>query len=305
MRDRTAWRESVLVQGVAVSAIVATVVGCSTSKGDGAGVSRALQPCDPLAPPTTVLASVLAVGQDAAGTYYVADQGPAGGPEGRIFVSDGTTLVRQHVAGAGSSGAPPDADYTFSFDAPFADAAATAALVVQMRGGAITEIALGPGNSRSFFGAAGQTPLTIVDPTVVQSFSIQNLPNVVEYMADIGNGDEVVITAPMDAASRADFRLFYGTPSAMVEYPITATNFALSGFGDIAFSVGTATYALHLTILAGIDASPLGMLGPGSLDTDDDTFPATFRVPTPKTLPGFSFTCSTAPSDAAAPTSGH
>jgi hypothetical protein len=298
------WRVSVLGQGVLFGGIVAFVVGCSPSKGEGAGVARALQPCDPLSPPPTTLESVLAVGQDAAGTYYVADQGPAGGVEGRVFVSDGTTLVRQHVAGAGSSGGPPDADYTFSFEAPFADAAATAALVVQMRGGAITGMALGPGNSRSFFGAAGQTPLTVVDPTLVQSFSIQNLPSVVEYMADIGSGDEVVITAPMDAATSADFRLFYGAPSAMIEYPITAYNLALSGFGDIAFSVGTATFTLHLTITAGVDASPLGMLGPGSLDTDRGTFPATFRVPTPTTLPGFSFTCSTAASDAEAPATG-
>jgi hypothetical protein len=275
------------------AAVLSVAAGCSSSGRGGTGGASVA--CDPLAAPPTQLGFVFAVGQDGAGTYYVVDEAPGTSTADRVFVSEpGNLLVRQHLAGSGSSGGPPDADYVFNFEAPFDDATSTTELAVQMRAGAITGIALGPGNSRSFFGApdAGQISLTIVDPMTVMNFPVQNLPNVVQYVADVSNGDAVVITSPMDVASSSDFRLFYGPPSQMVEYPITAYDLTLSGFGDIAFAVGSTTYTLHLTIVTGDDAGLLGMLGPGSLDTGSATFTATFRSPAPTTLTGFSFTCS-------------
>jgi hypothetical protein len=268
-------------------------LSCSSWSSGAASGAKGSGSCDPLAAPATSLGFLLAAGQDSSGTYYVVDEAPGASIPDRVFISDGKVLVRQHLAGSGSSGGPPDADYTFSFEAPFDDAASTTALVVQMRSGAITGMALGPGDSRSFFGPdAGQTPLTVVDPMLVMNFNVVNLPNVVQYLASVSNGDAIVITSPMDLATSADFRLFYGPPAQMAEYPITAYNVAHSGIGDIAFAVGSTTYTLHLTIVTGGDAGLLGTLGPGSLDTGSGTFTATFQSPTPTTLTGYSFTCS-------------
>jgi hypothetical protein len=275
--------------GGAVLAI--TTLGCSTSSNAGAGTGAASGPCDPLSPPPTSLGVILGVGEDTQSIFYVADEVPDSGQD-RVFVSNGNTLDRQHVAGSGQSGGSPNSDYTFSFQAPSADAGDTTALLIQTRGGTVTGMALGPGNSRNFFGApdASQAPLTVVDASVIAVFTIQNLPNVVQYAIDVSNGDAVVITAPMDAYDYTTSRLFYGTPSKMIERPITAYNQSKSGPADISFSVGATTYTLHTTFVYGPDAGPLGSPGPATLDTGG-TLPATLRLPTPTLLSGFSFTC--------------
>lgn len=138
-------------------------------------------------------------------------------------------------------------------------------------------------------------PLTVLDAGAVAGFKIQNLPNVVDMIADVSGGETVVITAPMDTWSTAGFRLFYGTPGQMVERKIISYNQALSGPADISFSVGPATYVLRTTFVYGPDAGLLGSPGPATLDTGGGvTLPATLRLPVPTSLQGFSFTCSTA-----------
>jgi hypothetical protein len=244
-----------------------------------------------------MLGTVLAVGRDSQSVFYVADEAPDFPGENRVFVSRGTTLDRQHVVGSGGSGRSPDADYSFSFGEPSADPTNTRALVIQVRAGMVTGMALGPGNSRSFLGAvdAGQVPLTVVGDTAIAGFDVQNLPGIVEYVADISNGDAIVVTAPMDDWEYSGFqlfRLFYGTPGHMVERPIVSWAMALSGGGAISFSVGSTTFSWNLTVVYGGDAGPLGAPGPGSLDTGAGMLPVTLRIPTPTMLSGFSFTCS-------------
>jgi hypothetical protein len=276
-----------------VAFVAAGALRCSTSSG---GVANQSGPCDPLAPPPTALGTLLAVGEDNSATLYVADEPPDGGGQDRVFVSNGPTLVRQHVAGGGQSGSLPNADFTFSFQPPFADAGDLRALLIQVQGGAVTGMALGPGNSRSFLGSAdaGQVPLMVPDGGAVAGFAIQNLPNVVQYVVDVSNGEVVVITAPMDPSGYSGFRFFYGTANNMIERPITAYDQSLSGPADIAFTVGPATYTLHTTFAFGPDAGPLGMPASATLDTSSGTLSGTVVTPTPTSLSGFSFTCSTA-----------
>jgi hypothetical protein len=277
--------------GGAILAIM--TLGCSTSSSAGAGAGGSSVPCDPLSPSPTTLGAILGVGEDTQSIFCVADEVPDSGQD-RVFVSNGTTLDRQHVAGTGQSGSPPNADYTFSFQAPLADAGDVTALLIQTRGGAVTGMALGPGNSRGFLGAsdAGQVPLTVVDASVIAGFTIQNLPAVVEYVLDVSTGNVIVVTAPMDAWGYSGFRLFYGTASQVVECPIVEYNESLSGSADISFSVGSATYVLDLTVVFGADAGPLGNPGPATLDTGGgNTLAATLRLPTPTSLSGLAFTC--------------
>jgi hypothetical protein len=280
--------------------VVAGSLGCSTSSG---GAASQAGPCDPLAPPPTTLGAILGVGKDTSGTLYVADEAPDGGGQDRVFVSNGMTLDRQHVAGTGQSGSPPNVNYTFSFQPPFADAGALQALLIQEEGGAVTGMALGPGNSRSFFGAgSGQVPLTVLDASAIAGFKIQNLPNVVEHVADVSNGDAVVVTSPMDPWGTSGFRLFYGKADTMVEYPILSVN--ADDYGEyIAFEMGATTYNVFFNDPFTVDGGTGP--GPGSLYTDGggadpalQTIPGaltvTERTPTPTSLSGFTFTCSSA-----------
>jgi hypothetical protein len=135
--------------------------------------------------------------------------------------------------------------------------------------------------------------LKVLDAGAVAGFKIQNLPNVVQYVIDVSNGDALVITAPMDDSGPSGFRLFYGEPGNMIERPITSYSQALSGPATIAFGVGPTTYTLQTMWTFGPDAGPLGMPSSVTLDTGGGTIPATIRMPTPVTLSGFAFTCST------------
>jgi len=259
----------------------------------GAGGSGSSSPCDPLTPVAVTLGSILGVGQDTQSTVYLADQAPDGGGQDRVFVSTGETLYRKHVAGTGETGDPPNADYTFSFQDPFADASDARALLIQVRAGGVTAMALGPGDSRSFYAPdAGDESLTVVDASAIAGFSLQNLPVEVEYVADVSNGEAIVVTEPMDPWGYSGFRLFYGTPSQMIERPIVAYN---RGDRDdyVSFAVDGAMYTADFTFAAfgsggGGNTAP----GPESLETDDAAMlPMTDRVPTPTTLSGFSFVC--------------
>jgi hypothetical protein len=284
------------------AAIVAVAtLGCSTSSGGGAGPEGTSGPCDPLSPPPVTLGTILGAAKDSQSILYVADEAPDGGGQDRVFVSNGNTLDRQHVAGSGQSGSPPNAEYTFSFQDPFPDSGDTRALLIQMRAGTVTGMALGPGNSRSFLGApdAGQVPLTVVDAGVVAGFRLQNLPVIVQHVTDVSNGDAIVVTAPMDAWGTSGFRLFYGTANRMVEYPILTYND--DDYGEyISFLVGGTTYNVFFDDPFENDGGTGP--GPGSLYTGEGGADPAFvtppgalrvteRVPTPTSLSGFSFTC--------------
>ena len=162
-------------------------------------------------------------------------------------------------------------------------------------------MALGPGNSRSFLGAPGaaQVPLTVVDAGVVSGFKLQNLPGIVQHVADVSNGNAIVVTAPMDAWGTSGFRLFYGPAGKMVEYPIVMYNG--DDYGQyVSFLIGATTYNAFFNDPFEVDGGTGP--GPGSLYTGEGgpdpafmTPPGalrlTERVPTPTSLSGFSFTC--------------
>jgi hypothetical protein len=44
-----------------------------------------------------------------------------------------------------------------------------------------------------------------------------NLPALIEDVADVSNGDSIVVTEPMDPSGYSGFRLFYGAPGQMIE----------------------------------------------------------------------------------------
>ncbi len=249
--------------------------------------------CDPLAPPPTTLGTILAVGQDTQGTFYVADQ--SGCSFGRVFVSDGTGLEREHVLGSGTrgDGVQGDSDDTFSFEDP-SDADGLRALLIQVRAGVVTAVALGPGSSRGFIGDPGivTQPLTVADPSAVAGLAVHNLAGSVFEAYDVSNGDALVITAPAENCSDTDLRLFYGPPSAVLERSITSFGESLSGATYVSFLVDSTTYALSVPIIFGPDSGPLGALGPGTLEMGDaGALMVTGRPSNVTGIDGLSFLC--------------
>ena len=268
---RAATLTTVLVACCAIASI-----GCSKDDGTGSpenaldGTPSQLTPCDPLAPAPTTLGTILGVGQDGQGTDYVADQ--SGCSIGRVFVTEGGALERQHVRGSGmrGDGVQGDLDSTFSFEDP-SDAGGSLALLIQARANVVTAMALGPGSSRAFIGDPGATtqPLTVLDKSAVSGLAVHNLPGEVFEAFDVGNGDALVLTAPAENCSDADFRLFYGPPSAVVEGVITRFNESLSGATFVTFTMGSTSYDLSVPIVYTADSGPLGTFGPGTLEVDD------------------------------------
>jgi hypothetical protein len=270
----------------ALLAVSALASACSTSSSGGSSTSG---PCDPLTPQAITLGTLLGVGKDAQGTLYVADIAPGtGSPDGqdRVFVSSGSVLVRQHVTGTGESGGPPDASYTLSFQDPSDPATASRALIIQQSGGQAVSMSLGAGDSKSF---SGGTPLTLLSASALAGMSLRNEPDVVQFVADVSNGDSIVVVAPLEPYSSSDFHLFYGPPSQMQERNITSYGADCCGT-SVVFQVGSTSYTARFD-LAPVDGGLGGTPAPGTLDTGSAMLAMTQRTPTPQTLTGFSFSC--------------
>ena len=269
----------------------------STSTPDA---STSPRPCDPLTPravPIT-LGTVLGAGRDASGTLYVADEAPSvpnqlGSTPNRVFVSQGTTLFRKVVTGSGSSGGGAEADYTFSFE----DGAESSALLIQVRGGKTTAMGLGPANSKGFIGDPGAvtTMLTVQDSSAVSAFTLQNLPGdvAIEYVADVDDGQVVVVTHPKYDYTYTDFRLFLGQPDNLLERRVEDVSRTRSSDTLIQFLVGNSQARAHFTYVLepATDGGIISHPGPGTLSGFGPDQSMTQRFPTPTTLDGLSFTC--------------
>jgi len=227
----------------------------------------------------------LGVGESDASVYYVADQVPDGGPQ-RVFVSADTVLERQFVLGSSGMGNPPNSDYSFGFQNESATAAADGGtLFINQRGGVAVIVGLGPPFSRNLYSPdADDIPLRIVDGGALRGFAIRNLPYEIEYVADAANGDSIVVTESEDVWSTSDIRLFYGSPSHMVEATdvIDSPDCCEDLFS---FEVNGAKYDADFQISS-------GALDEGThLTTPAGNVSLKVRSPKPTNLNGFSFVC--------------
>jgi len=261
--------------------------GASGTGGQPSGGSAA---CDPLAPqeqPIT-LGTVLGVGKGPDGTTYLADEITSPSMLDRVFVSEGQFLVRKRVTGSGQNGGAPDqASYTFSFD----DGGSGTALLLATEMGQATAMGLGPPNTKGFIGDPGAvtTPLTVENRSVLADFTLKNLPGevTIEYVADLDDGSEIVVTRPTDDGTYDDFRLFWGSPGGLVERLVTNVSRARSGGTTIEFRYDGGTATATFTWVLDPDTSHPG---PGTLKAGSEQG-MTQRFPTPTTLPEMSFSC--------------
>lgn len=267
------------------------LLGC---KGSPTSAAPSDTTCDPLAAPSTKLATILGVGKDQAGTLYVAEQGgvPTQPLIVRVFIPVQGVLVRQHVTGSGQLGSTEDLETFESADGT----TQPRDLDLQLSGEKATSMTLGPAGSAKGkiegLDAGVATPLTLVDPSTVQGLPAIDLPGAVVYIADAASGDAIVVTAPLaDDLGSAAFHLFYGHAEAMVERPIVSFNQSTSGFPTLGFTVSSLTYVMSIASVPPPDGG-LNSPGPVTLTTGNgESVAFTLRQPTPKTLAGFAFTC--------------
>ena len=276
----------------ALVALVAPLLACSKSAGSGGAGT----PCDPLAPKAITLGAVVGVGKDDAGTLYVdAAHGVFVSDGGYGLLDGGHNLIRQHVAGTGSSGTT---ELLFTFAPPNGDVSSARQLLVETNGTAATAMALGPTSSKAFLNQApaGTTPLTLVDSSTVAGMTVVNTGQVISYVADVANGDVIVATVPVnpdETSSNGDLAIFYGPPAAVAQRPITDFEESKSGNGTVTFVVDGTPTTLAFGVVPGPDAGVfgtftlLGLTPKGGAAID-----ATLRAPTPTTPPAeLSFLC--------------
>jgi hypothetical protein len=229
------------------------------------------------------LGTIVGIGKDASGVLYVDSSNG-------VFVSTGNVLNRQVVTGSGQGAS----DFLFTFEPPGDDGSGARNLVVVETGGVATSMSLGPAGSKS---VTGGTPLTLVGPSTVSGMAIVNTPNVIDYVADVSNGDVLLATAPVNDDTTSDnggLAVFYGPPAAVAQRVITAFEQSASNDGTMTFLVDGTPYTLAFGTVNGPDSGPLGVFTlEGLTPQGGAALATTLRSPTPSTLPsGLAFTCS-------------
>ncbi|MBS2026597.1 MAG: hypothetical protein JST54_01730 [Deltaproteobacteria bacterium] len=257
--------------------------GGSGSSGGSSG-SSATASCDPLAPKPITLGTIIGVGRDAQGTLYV--DANAG-----LFISSNGTLYRQVVLGSGQMG-----NDEFDFNYAQADGGGAGALLVETASGTADAMALAPAGTRDFLGQpdAGVTPLQLVDASTVASMPVVNTPNVVEYLADISNGDILLSTLPLsadDSSTNGGRSIFYGSPAGAAQRSLLAFSQSRSGNGSLSFGLDGATATVQFAWTAPTDGGAAYTSVGSFNDGSGNTLTATVRVPVPATLDGLAFTC--------------
>ncbi len=277
-------------------ALLSPVPACTASSaasrendaGGEAAVSGPETTCDPLAGAAITLGGIVGVGKDDQGTLYVDS---ANG----VFVSGAGKLVRQLVTGTGAGG---NNEFLFTFEPPASAGSGARNLLVETTGSTASAMALSPAASRAFLGQsdAGVTPLALVDPSTVSGMPVVNTPNVIEYVADVSNGDVLVATLPMNGdmtSNDGGLSIFFGPRGDVAECTVTAFEQSLSNDGTATFLVDGTPYVLAFGTVNGPDSGLLGTFTLESLTPHGGAeLGVTLRSPTPTTVPtGLSFTC--------------
>jgi hypothetical protein len=271
----------VLAIGVAVAS-TSSMTACKSS-GDGGGGSVA---CDPIGPRSTTIENVLGAGRAANGKVYVMTQGASYEPD--IFIAaDGASFEQKDTTGSGQSGQGANTDWSVGFvDGP--DAGFGENLLLQIRNGTATAMALGPATTKGFIGTPGATSetLTIVDAQTIAGTQASALPVRASFVGD-GPDDHHIVMIPGEPPS-TNPRLFYGVSAAMKEYQATALLRAKSSLTtQTKFTAGSVTYTLT-TGFAGDGGVPLQPKLTGD-DGSETTY--TSRDQIADALPEFSFEC--------------
>jgi hypothetical protein len=257
--------------------------------------------CDPLVahPLPVTLGTVLGVGRNAQGNVYLADQVDMTATSSatyRVFVSSGMNLYRKRVTGNDKRGALSNWDYALSYQ----DGTTQQALLIQVRNGSVTAMGLGPAGTMMFLPSTDR-PLSVVQPDVVSSMTLVNLPGdvVIEEVGTTPDGNAIVVTRPMDDWTYSDFRVFYGQPPELLERSLVR-GFDASGQTNVTFNVSFGESTGQFTLLypsasgpsgTGPTGAPAGMHAPILDMGNGTTLPVTASPAIPNSLKIYTFSC--------------
>jgi MYXO-CTERM domain-containing protein len=234
-RRRSRW---VAAGPLAVAAVALAGPPACSAPGAGPPVTTNPSPCHPQAPLSTSLGTILGVGRDARGVFYVADQDPTSANLGRVFVSDGGVLQRRQVVASLERVSAEGASYELTFDQPGAPSGER--LLVATQAGVATSMALGGAGS-------SESPLAVVAPSTVTNLPVLDLPSAIAFIGDVqGGGDEVVVFQTLDDTGASAVQVFFGAPPELVEYAITGSNPSVHPGGSLSFAVQSETYSLRI-----------------------------------------------------------
>lgn len=231
--------------------------------------------CDPLAlrPEPITLGTVLGVGKAADGTLYVADQVDTSTQ--RVFVSNASgILVRQHGGGSGSISDGVSMEYLFNAGDP----ASPFVLEIYVSTSGAVRMGVVQGSlkdSKTFVIGQQGEELTVLDAATVAAMPLQNFPGniTVEYSATLPDGQILLVTRPTDDWTYADFRLFLGPSTGIVERAVSDVSRALDGGSTIiGFDWDGAQASASFRVVV-VDASFAP--GPASITVGSTTTPLT------------------------------
>ena len=289
--DRHRERISVLLRAVALSGFFwSSILGCVPD--DDSDRSEVVS-CDPFAenPAAITLEQIIAVGQDAQGVVYVVDKDTSTAKT-RAFISEGETLYRLEVQGSGEGTSPEGEHYSLTV-ATAADELST--LLVEIDTVGTTTMAFVRGEDYegpiADIGVNGEV-LEVRDDSVVSDMAVRNLENVVvvEYFAEVENGDTVLVTRPKyDMRGVEDMGLFYGAAPELIERRVSEFLRASDGGSTvIVFGLGgekaLAKFPVRLTE-EGLEWEP------ATLTIGGDTLALTRREPDDFVAHDYTFEC--------------
>src|SRR5262249_18439253 len=148
-----------------------------------------------------------------------------------------------------------------------------------------TAMGIGPASQKGFIGDPGvqMTPLTVLDPSAASSFTLRNLPGdvAIEYVADVEDGNVIVVTQPADAYTYDHFRAFFGPPAALGERRVSNVTRARRGGTDMTFTVAGTRFNAHFAfeLMPAPDGGIISHPGPGTLDEGGKSVGFTQRWP--------------------------
>jgi hypothetical protein len=200
--------------------------------------------CDPLAPrPLAIaLASVLAVGKHADGTLYVIDEPRTS--DYRVFVSAGTTLQRQRLAGTGEVN---QGGLTVTI-LTVGEGASQFTLQLEVRGNDRRMAVLrGEAAGKGFVIGQQGDLLQVMGTEALAGLTVANLPGtiVTEYQAQLADGRRILVTRPQDDGSYSDFRLYLGPAGQVAERRVSDVQRARSGPTTITFMLDFQAASVH------------------------------------------------------------
>ena len=190
----------------------------------GSPGSSALLACDPVDPASIKLGTILGAGRDTDGTLYVVDL-PQGPGSERVFVSSGTMLQRQPIAGSGEGVDDGSGGTVYVFTINYGTIAFLLELETNAAGPTAMGVVHGTLTTRTFTIGQQGSVLTLVPASQIATIPATDIPSFINYNLTLSDGRALLVVSPvLGDGAHGYYRVFFGTPANMVERLVVQVN---------------------------------------------------------------------------------